>query len=100
MSRRGPRVQIVIPGTLLLVGLAVVQELRKPPSERSWHGRVLRVVPYDLRPPTLARVKVSVWNPDDPRLLTDRAFGVGWSINFHRLLVEVQGMLGRRTPRS
>lgn len=69
---------------------AVVQELSKPAWQRTWHGTVLGVVPYDFRPPTLERIKDSLWNPDDPRLFTPRPFGVGWSLNFARLFEMMQ----------
>ena len=42
-------------------------------------------VPYDWRRPTVARAKSRWWNPDDPRLFTPRAFGVGWDLNLYRL---------------
>lgn len=64
---------------------AVVQELRKPADARTWQGEVAGFVPYNLRPPTLQRLKASCWSPDDPRVLTSHALGVGWSINFARL---------------
>lgn len=68
-----------------LVAAAVGTELRKPRRKRTWHGRVLGVVPYDLRRPTFARVKSRWWNPRDSRVLTPRAFGVGWDVNLARL---------------
>ncbi len=71
---------------LLLVVAAVVQELRKDPDEREWHGTVFGFVPYDLRPPTVERVKSAMWSPDDPRLLKPHAFGVGWTLNVGRLV--------------
>jgi len=43
-------------------------------------------VPYDWRRPTLARFKERWWNPDEPRLLVPKVFGVGWDINLARLL--------------
>lgn len=64
---------------------AVATELAKPADEREWHGEVAGIVPYDLRPPTLGRLRDAWWNPDDPRLLTDRAFGVGWAVNLARV---------------
>jgi hypothetical protein len=70
---------------LALIGAAVATELRKPAAERTWHGRLAGFVPYDLRPPTLERLKASWWSPDDPRILTDRVFGVGWALNIGRL---------------
>ena len=69
-----------------LVAAAVRTELSKPPTRRSWHGTTLGFVPYDFRPPTFARVRSRWWNPGDPRLLTPRAFGVGWDVNVARLL--------------
>ncbi|MGZ4338749.1 MAG: DUF5808 domain-containing protein [Gaiellaceae bacterium] len=48
-------------------------------------GRFLGI-PYDWRRPTAARVKSRWWNPDDPRVLTPKAFGWGWDLNFARLL--------------
>jgi hypothetical protein len=65
-----------------LVAAALLRELSRPPAERRWHGRVLAIVPYDFRPPTLERVKNEFWNTKSDELLTPRSFGVGWGINF------------------
>lgn len=64
---------------------AVLQELRKPANERTWHGQVLGVVPYDFRVPTLDRVRGSWWAPDKPQIFTPRVFGVGWDLNLGRI---------------
>lgn len=69
-----------------LVAAAVGTELRKPRRRRTWHGRVAGVVPYDFRRPTIRRIKARWWNPRDPRILTPRAFGVGWDVNLARLV--------------
>jgi Family of unknown function (DUF5808) len=63
---------------------AIAQEMAKPEGERTWRGKVGGVVPYDFRPPTWDRILESYWNPSDPRLFTDRVFGVGWAINLFR----------------
>lgn len=42
-------------------------------------------MPYDWRKPTAGRVKQRFWNPDEPRILTPRAYGWGYSLNFYRL---------------
>jgi len=68
-------------GAIALVGAAVIQELIRPPEERTWHGRLAGKVPYDFRPPTLERLKSNMWNPEDSRVLTDKTFGVGWDVN-------------------
>ncbi len=61
--------------------ITIVQELRKPPDQRTWHGKVADFVPYDFRMPTLERVKSTYWNPDGP-ILQGKAFGAGWALNF------------------
>ena len=75
---------------LMLVAAAVYQELRKPAEEREWHGKVLSFVPYDFRMPTAERLRERLWNPDDPRIITEHFFGVGWSVNFYALLERLQ----------
>jgi hypothetical protein len=88
-----------------LVGLgltvaAISQEMAKPEPERTWHGKVLGIVPYDFRPPTWERIRRAYWNTDDDRLFTDRVFGVGWAINLHRasILMErgFEALMGTR----
>jgi hypothetical protein len=64
---------------------AVIQEIRKPKGARDWHGRVGGIVPYEFRPPTVDRVKETYWEPDDDRVLTPTAFGVGWGVNLARV---------------
>ena len=75
-----------------LLVAAVVQEAAKPRAERTWHGRVLGVVPYDFSPPTWDRIRRAYWNPEDRRLFTDRVLGVGWAINLHRARVLLSGL--------
>ena len=67
-----------------LVVAAVATELAKPEGERTWHGRVGGLVPYDFRPPTWERIRSAYWNPASDRLFSDRVFGVGWAVNLHR----------------
>lgn len=67
-----------------LMVAAISQEMSKPEDQRTWHGKVFGLVPYDFRPPTWERFRAAYWNPDDQRLFTDRVFGVGWAINFYR----------------
>jgi hypothetical protein len=67
-----------------LVVAAVATELAKPEAERTWHGMVVGVVPYDFRPPTWERIRGAYWNPESERLFSDRVFGVGWAINLYR----------------
>ena len=66
---------------LVIAVIAVVQELRKQPEERTWHGKVADLVPYDFRKPTMERFRQTYWNPEGP-LVSGKAFGVGWAPNF------------------
>jgi hypothetical protein len=70
--------------TFALVAAAVATELAKPAPERTWHGKVLGVVPYDFRPPTWQKIREAYWNPESDRLISDRVFGVGWALNLYR----------------
>jgi hypothetical protein len=60
---------------------AVWSELRKAPEDRTWHGKLLGVVPYDFRLPSVERLRQAYWNPRSPKLFTDRPVGVGWAVN-------------------
>ena len=87
---------------LFLTLAAVAQELSKPESERRWHGRVAGV-PYDFRFPSPKRFRDAYWNPNDPRLFTDRVVGIGWAVNFAQLFPRLQAgyrQLSERTDRS
>jgi hypothetical protein len=68
------------------IGAAVAQQLRQPASERTWTGELGGLVPYDLRPPTLERLRAKVWAPENPRILTPQAWGLGWLVNVGRLV--------------
>jgi hypothetical protein len=60
---------------------ALYQELKKPAEERTWHGKVAGIVPYDFRLPDLQRIKDAYWDPDSDVLFTEKVVGVGWSVN-------------------
>jgi len=82
--------------TGLAIGLAaaaVAREMEKPPEERTWHGKVAWIVPYDYRLPTLRRIRDTYWNPEDPHILTSQVFGVGWTVNLHALFHRLANML-------
>ena len=68
-----------------LVG-SVWVEMRKPPEDRTWNGRLLGVVPYDFRLPTIERLRQAYWNPRSPKVVTARPLGVGWAVNIPTLL--------------
>ena len=68
---------------------ALYQELRKPPAERTWHGKVAGMVPYDFRVPTLDRLRAAYWDPSSDRIFTEHVFGVGWAVNIPVLVRKV-----------
>ena len=70
---------------IVVIAWLAIRELRKPADERTWHGEIAGMVPYDLRPPSIERVRQSWWSPESERLLTPQVFGVGWAINVGRL---------------
>ncbi|WP_418275362.1 DUF5808 domain-containing protein [Isoptericola jiangsuensis] len=72
--------------SLALVAAAVATELRKDPDERTWHGTVAGFVPYELRFPTLERVKERLWAPENPTIIGPRVWGVGWTVNLGRVV--------------
>jgi hypothetical protein len=78
-----------------LVVAAVATELAKPEQERTWHGKVGGVVPYDFRPPTWERIRSAYWNPDSDALLSDRVFGVGWAVNLYQAKVMLRSVFDR-----
>lgn len=75
---------------LCLVAAAVVKELRTPSGLRTWQGELFGFVPYDLRRPTPSRIRDSLWQPGSDQIFLPRSFGVGWSVNFARV-VELAG---------
>ena len=73
---------------------AVYTELRKPPEQRTWNGKLLGVIPYDFRLPTIERLRAAYWNPASPKVFTARPLGVGWAVNIPTLLRRLGGRQG------
>ena len=69
-----------------LMAWAIITELRKPEEERAWHGKLAGVVPYELRPPTLDRVRETYWSSDDEQVFKPPVWGVGWAVNVGRVV--------------
>jgi hypothetical protein len=81
--------KLIVAAAGALAGSAVAKELSKPVDQRTWHGEVAGV-PYDFRPPTVEKIKRTVWDPESPTLFPPHAFGVGWSVNVARLVALAQ----------
>src|SRR5919109_5562736 len=80
-----------------LFAAAVATELAKPEAERTWHGRVFGMVPYDFRPPTWQRIRDAYWNPESDELFSDRVFGVGWAVNLYKAKTLMEDTFRRLT---
>lgn len=65
---------------------AIYQELKKPPAERTWQGKVGGTIPYDFRIPTIERVRSAYWDPTSDTIFSDRVIGVGWAVNIPVLI--------------
>jgi len=97
MGKNMKRVNAVIRFVLVALAItAIYQEMKKPREERQWHGKVVGFVPYDFRFPTITRIRERLWNPDDPRIITERAFGLGWTINFYSVGRLVRRLRGQK----
>jgi hypothetical protein len=82
---------------ILAVAGAVYKELRTPPDQRTWHGKLLGVVPYDFRPPSLGKLREAYWNTESDTIFTDRPLGVGWAVNIPAVLRRA-GVMSERRP--
>ena len=82
---------------LLTAIAAVYKELRTPPGQRTWNGRLFGVVPYDFRVPSLDRLREAYWNKETDTVFTDRPLGVGWAVNLPPLLRRI-GLMSEQRP--
>jgi hypothetical protein len=88
--KRGGLRDVVRLIAIALTVAAVVKEMRMPKAERTWHGTVAAVVPYDFRVPTLQRIKERLWDPEASSVVGPRVFGVGWTVNAGKLWAYAQ----------
>lgn len=77
--------KLVVATVLALTATAVSEQLGRPPGERTWQGDIFGM-PYDFRPVTEDRIRDRMWNPSNRSLLVPKVFGMGWTLNFYRLL--------------
>ena len=90
-QRKRPNLANVWRAALAIIGIiAIVGELRKPPPERTWHGKVADLIPYDFRMPTAERLRETYWNPDGP-IVSSKLWGVGWALNLGALKQRLGG---------
>ena len=85
-SELGDLMWLIRTAVFASVAGALYVELRKPPAERTWNGKLLGVVPYDFRVPSVDSLRQAYWNPRSPKMFTARPLGVGWAINIPTVL--------------
>ncbi len=69
---------VKVAATAVFVATAV-HAYREGETHGDYYG-----IPFDFRMPTVDRIRERVWNPDDYRVITPTAFGVGWCINLYQ----------------
>lgn len=102
-GRRGKSMRCVVARlakwiALGLIGAALYDQLRRAPAERTWMGQI-GPVPYDFRLPSLERLRASLWNPDDPRIITPMPWGIGWSVNLARAWLRLSPLVEQARQR-
>ena len=85
-SELGALAWLIRTAAMAAVAGAIYTELRKPAEQRTWNGKLLGVVPYDFRRPSIDRLRQAYWNPRSPKVVTARPLGVGWAVNIPTLL--------------
>lgn len=85
-SELGDLMWLIRTAVFASVAGALYVELRKPPAERTWNGKLLGVVPYDFRMPSIESLRQAYWNPHSPKMFTARPLGVGWAVNIPTVL--------------
>jgi hypothetical protein len=84
-STRSALRRAVVGAVIALLVAAVFEQLRRPPEQRTWRGRLFGFVPYSFRMPTMTEVRDTFWNPANPNVLTGRLFGLGWTFNLYSI---------------
>ena len=70
---------------LAFTGVAIVDQLRRPPEDRTWYGKLVGI-PYDFRFPTVERIRATFWNKSTQQVLVPQVFGIGWTINLYPII--------------
>ena len=70
---------------VLYVITAIVQQMQRPPEERTWNGKIAGI-PYDFRVPTAERIRDTFWNKNTSKIFLPQVFGIGWSINLYPII--------------
>lgn len=75
-----------------LSAAAIGQELARHPNERTWKGKVAGV-PYNFHVAEWSEVAKGYWDPANEKVLSSRAIGLGWGVNFAAVTQKAQGLV-------
>jgi hypothetical protein len=62
-------------------------------------GKVANI-PYDTRPPTVARFKSTYWSSENTRFFPPKVMGLGWGVNFYWVIHPFRWMKARKEQRN
>jgi len=78
------RRNVLIATAAALLGAAVAEELMKPPEQRTWEGRILDLIPYDLRLATPEGFRAAKENPAEAHITLGYRLDLGAAAKFVR----------------
>lgn len=81
-----------------LTWAAISKELEQPPETRTWRGNI-GGIPYNFRVWEWREIAREYWNTESDAVLTPKAIGVGWGINFAAVGRKAQSWM-QSTPAS
>ena len=83
----------LLPGWKTIGSLVMIATVGYAIRNKQSHGTLMKM-PYDFRAPTPKKIRDRMWNPDDDRIVTPGAFGVGWWLNLYQVAKKL-GILNR-----
>ena len=78
------RRRILLAAGAVLVGAAVAEELMKPREQRTWEGRILDLIPYDLRIAPPEGFREAKANPSQARIVLGYRLDLENAVKFAR----------------
>jgi hypothetical protein len=78
------RRRVLLGAAAVLLGAAVAEELMKPREQRTWEGRILDLIPYDLRIATPEGFRAAKQNPTQARIVLGYRLDLEGAVKFAR----------------
>ena len=71
-------------GLKTLASLLTVVTVSYAVRNKRSHGTFMKL-PYDFRVPSPQKFRQRWWNPEEERIVTPSAFGIGWGLNLYQV---------------